>query len=76
MEKNLLPAAGKEYMGVISKAVFSLNKESMRVLFVEPGHIYIGKILWENTFPNMLCKRSIFLSMPFLNIFQEGKVFD
>jgi hypothetical protein len=35
MEKDLLPAAGKESMGVISNAM-SLNKGSMGIVFWEP----------------------------------------
>jgi hypothetical protein len=35
MEKHLLPAAGKESTGVISKAMLSLNKGSIGILFEE-----------------------------------------
>jgi hypothetical protein len=45
VEKDLLPAAGKESMGVISKAVPSSTKMGMGILFREPIHIYM-RGLW------------------------------
>jgi hypothetical protein len=43
MKKILLPAVGKENTRVISKAVPSLNKGSMGILFRESTHIYSEK---------------------------------
>jgi hypothetical protein len=40
VEKDLLPAIGKESTGVISKVMSSPNKGSMGILFREPIHIH------------------------------------
>jgi hypothetical protein len=53
VERDLLPAAGKEITGVISKAMSSLKKESMGIL-LDAIHIHIGHILGSHTFLSML----------------------
>jgi hypothetical protein len=43
MKKDVLPAAGKESTGVISKTMLNLNKGSIGILYGEPLHVHIEK---------------------------------
>jgi hypothetical protein len=48
---DLLPATGKENIGVMSKAMSSLNKGSLGILFGEPIHIgnkFRGRYILKN----------------------------
>jgi hypothetical protein len=45
MEKDLLPAGGKESTEVIPKAVPFWNKGRMGILFGAPAHIHTGEQL-------------------------------
>jgi hypothetical protein len=63
VEKDLLPAVGKESMRVISKAMPPLNKRSMGILFEEPIHIHTGKHFRGMRISEHACLRSTFLNM-------------
>jgi hypothetical protein len=55
-----LPIDGKKSTGVISKAMPSVNKGSMGILFGKSTHIHTGKHLGVSTFLSMLSFRSEF----------------
>jgi hypothetical protein len=54
----------RERMGVISKAILSLNKGNMQILSEESIHIHRGNMLGAVIFDSMLNLSKTFLSVP------------
>jgi hypothetical protein len=52
MEKDLLPAAGKESTSVIPKVVSSWNKGSIGILLRKPIHIHRERYYGDGCIPN------------------------